>query len=184
MKLIQKKLFTKRVIELKEESIFYKEKRILNQFIETEIPYEDLRINRNYKHSRIPIEWLLVTALIGFFFFATLISKSLIPQTKADWEIIIILGIVFFILSFISYSNWINETYIVTINCDLALYRTKSNSKDVDNFILQLNSKAKSHVLEKYMEPFDRNKDDFSERLRWLYENGFILKKEYEKFTT
>jgi len=181
MTLNQKRLFTKRQVELKEECITYKESRFLNQYIDVELPYEELRINLSIKDSKIPLFWLGMTGLFGFFFFATFISKILIPETKADWEIIFGLGIAFCIFLVLSYMNWINEAYITTTQGNLALFRTKSNSNEVDNFIKILKSNSKNYVTEKYLDKLAGSEELQNERINWMFEAGFISKQEFEE---
>lgn len=177
----QKWLLTKRQIVLKEDGFNYEEKSFPNQFVEVELPYEELRINLSYKHSTFPLLWLLLSALFGFFYFATFISKIFIPETLADWQIIFGLGVGFFIFSFLFYINWINEVYIATTKGDLALFRTKSNSIEVDEFIKLLKTKAKNYVTEKYLEKLKGGKELQNERIDWLFEAGFISKKEFDE---
>jgi hypothetical protein len=177
----QKRLLTKRRIELKDDSFIYKENSFPNQFIEAELPYEELRINLTFKHSRVPLFWLGFTGLFGFFFFATLIPKIFIPETLADWEIIFGFGIGFFVFSFVSYINWINEVYITTTKGDLALFRTKSNSEEVDGFIRVLKSKAKNYVIQKYLDKLKGKQELQNERIDWMFEAGFISGKEFDE---
>ena len=181
MRLNQKRLFTKRQVELKEESFIYKENSILNQFIEAELPYEELRINLSFKHSSVPLFWLGMTGLSGFFFFATFISKILIPETKADWVVISGLGIATLTFSILSYFYWINEIYIATTKGDLALFRTKSKSIEVDSFIKLLKSTSKKYVTEKYLDKLAGSEELQKERIDWMFEAGFISKQEFDE---
>jgi|GEM_PF-3701200 len=180
MILNQRRFFTKRKIELKEESFAYRENRIFNQFVEFELPYEELRINLSMKQSKFPLFWIGMTGLTGFFFFATFISKILISETKADWEMIFGLGVAFCVSLVLSYVNWINEAYIATTQGNLALFRTRSNSDEVDNFIKKLKSKSKQYVTEKYLENISGPIELQNERIDWMFEAGFISKKEFE----
>jgi hypothetical protein len=181
MILNQKRLFTKRHIELKNEGFIYTESSFLNQIIEADFPYEELRVNLIYKRSQVPLFWLGMTALWGFFFFAALIPKVFIPETKADWTIIIGLGIATMVFSFLSYFNWINEVHIGTTRGDIALFRSKNNAKEVDEFIKLLRTKARQYVTAKYSAKLKGQKELQEERIGWLFEAGFISENEFEK---
>ncbi len=181
IELNQKKLFTKRKMVLLEEGFIYTENGFLNQFIEAEIPYEELQVNTIYKHSQIPIFWLIITGIFGFFFFILFISKVTIPETKADWSVIIGLGIATTVFSFLSFWNWLNEVYISTAKANFILFRTKANRNEVDSFIKELKLRAKSYVKEKYLNSLKGNLESRIERVDWLYETGFISKAEFEE---
>ncbi|RAI89327.1 hypothetical protein [Algoriphagus yeomjeoni] len=177
----QKKLFTSRKMVLLEEGFTYTENGIFNQFIEAEIPYEELQTNTIYKHSQIPIFWLLMTGMSGFFFFVLFFSKITIPETKADWSIIIGFGIATTAFSFLSFMNWVNEVYISTAKATFILFRTKANQNEVDSFIKELKLLARCYVKEKYLNSLKGDFELRTTRVEWLYETGFISKDEFEE---
>src|SRR5688500_16765309 len=96
-RLIQKRGLSTKEFILENERLVVNQRTILNQFLEADIPLEDIHINRIVKRSKVEIFFILISILIGFFFLATLISKLTIPETVADWEVITGLGIGTFI---------------------------------------------------------------------------------------
>jgi hypothetical protein len=179
MILKQKRFFLKRTIELREEGFVFHESNYFRQMKEAEIPYEDLSVNRIYKNSETQVFWLGMSGLTGFFFLATFISKVLVPETKADWEIITLLGFLTLIFSLIFFWTRKNEVYITTVDFIIPICRTVPNESAVNEFVIALRSKAKAYVKNKYLNQLNGDAELRNLRIESLYEQGFITQSEF-----
>jgi hypothetical protein len=181
-RLIQKKGLSRKEFILENERLVVYQRSILNQFLEAEIPFEDIHINRIVKRSKVEIFFILMSILIGFFFFATLISKITIPETKADWEIIIGLGVGTFISLGLFFVAKKDEIILPTDAYSVALYQKRPSRQDVDQFVNILKDRVRTYVRNKYL---ILNKDLDSEtrtrHLFWMFERGFVSLQEFKE---
>ena len=181
-RLIQKRGLRRQEFVLENERLVVNQRTILGQFLEAEIPLEDIHINRIVKRSKVEIFFILISILIGFFFFATFISKLTIPETKADWEIIIGLGIGTFISLVLFVLTKKDEIILPTDSYAVALYQKRPSKQEVDNFVNLLKDRVRTYVRNKYL---ILNKDlDSDTRVRhlfWMFERGFVSQREFEE---
>jgi hypothetical protein len=179
MRLHQKRFFTTRTLEIKQDGFKYVQTRIFNQKLEIEMPFEDLRITRIFKQSKIPFFSIALSGLFGFYFFVLLISQMFFTETELGWSGITVLGIITAFWVFMSFNFWINEVYIITEPIDLVLFRNKKNKKEVDAFLKIFYAKAKDYVREKYLNQLENS--SIFENIEWLYGTGYISKSEFEQ---
>jgi hypothetical protein len=179
MRLHQKRFFTTRTLEIKEDGFKYVQIRIFNQQLEIEMPFEDLSITRILKQSKIPFFSIAASGLFGFYFFVLLISEAFITETELGWTGIIVLGIITAFWVFMSFHFWVNEVYIITEPTDLVLFRNKKNKNEVDDFLKEFYAIAKKYVREKYL--IQLESDSGFGKIEWLYSSGYISKSEFEQ---
>ena len=181
-RLIQKRGLRRHEFILMNERLVVNQKTILGQFLEADIPLEDIHINRIVKRSKVEIFFLLISVLIGFFFFATLISKLIIPETRADWEVITGLGIGTFISLTVFFLTKKDEIILPTDAYSVALYQKRPSRREVDHFVNLITDRVRTYVRNKYL---ILNKDlDHETRARhlfWMFERGFLSQNKFEE---
>lgn len=184
-RLIQIKGLIKKEFILENERLVVNYRTILYQSVDADIPLEDIHINRIVKRSKIEIFFLLTSVLIGFYFFALLISKVTIPRTVAGWDLVIGLGIGTFISLGLFFLTKKDEIVIPTDTYSVTLYQKRPSKQNVDDFVSLLKDRVKTYMRNKYL---ILNKDlDNSTRSRhlfWMFERGFISQDEFEKIKT
>lgn len=181
-RLIQKRGLRKQEFILENERLVVNQRTILGQFLEADIPLEDIHINRIVKRSKVEIFFILMSILISFFFFATLISKLTIPETKADWEIITGLGIGTFISLTLFVVTKKDEIILPTDTYAVALYQKRPSKQDVDNFVSALKDRVRTYVRNKYLIlNRDLDNETRARHLFWMFERGFVSQKEFEE---
>jgi hypothetical protein len=181
-RLIQKRGLRRHEFILENERLVVSQRTILGQFLEADIPLEDIHINRIVKRSKVELFFILTSILIGFFFLATLISKLTVPETKADWELIIGLGIGTFVSLTLFLLTKKDEIIIPTDAYSVALYQKRPSKQDVDNFINLLKDRVKTYVRNKYLIlNKDLDGDTRARHLFWMFERGFVSQKEFEE---
>ena len=181
-RLIQKRGLRRHEFILENERLVVNQRTILGQFLEADIPLEDIHINRIVKRSKVELFFILTSILIGFFFLATLISKLTVPETKADWEVIIGLGIGTFISLTLFLLTKKDEIIIPTDAYSVAVYQKRPSKQDVDNFVNLLKDRVKTYVRNKYLIlNKDLDVDTRARHLFWMFERGFVSQKEFEE---
>ena len=181
-RLIQKSGLGKKEFILENERLIVNQMTILKQFLEADIPLEDIHINRIVKRSKVEIFFLLFSILVGFFFFATLISKLTIPDTRADWEVIFYFGIATFISLTLFFLTKKDEIILPTDAYSVTIYQKRPSKQDVDKFISALKDRVKTYVRNKYLIlNYDLDNDTRARHLFWLFERGFVSQEEFEK---
>ncbi len=181
-RLIQKRGLRRHEFILENERLVVSQRTILGQFLEADIPLEDIHINRIVKRSKVELFFILTSILIGFFFLATLISKLTVPVTKADWELIIGLGIGTFVSLTLFLLTKKDEIIIPTDAYSVALYQKRPSKQDVDNFVNLLKDRVKTYVRNKYLIlNKDLDGDTRARHLFWMFERGFVSQKEFEE---
>jgi hypothetical protein len=181
-RLIQKRGLRRHEFILENERLVVSQRTILGQFLEADIPLEDIHINRIVKRSKVELFFILTSILIGFFFLATLISKLTVPETKADWELIIGLGIGTFVSLTLFLLTKKDEIIIPTDAYSVALYQKRPSKQDVDNFVNLLKDRVKTYVRNKYLIlNKDLDGDTRARHLFWMFERGFVSQKEFEE---
>ena len=181
-RLIQKRGLSKKEFILENERLIVNQRTILNQFLEADIPFEDIHINRIVKRSKFEIFFLLFSILVGFFLFATLISKLTIPQTVADWDVIGYFGIGTFVSLSLFFVTKKDEIILPTDAYSVTLYQKRPSKQEVDRFISTLKDKVKTYVRNKYLILNNDLDDDTRARhLFWMFERGFVSQEEFEK---
>jgi hypothetical protein len=181
-RLIQKRGLRRQEFILENERLVVNQRTILGQFLEADIPLEDIHINRIVKRSKVEIFFILISILIGFFFLATLISKLIVPETKADWEVITGLGIGTFISLTLFILTKRDEIIVPTDAYAVALYQKRPSRQEVDNFVNLLKDRVRTYVRNKYL-ILNKDLDDETRarHLFWMFERGFVSQKEFEE---
>jgi hypothetical protein len=181
-RLIQKRGLRRQEFVLENERLVVNQRTILGQFLEADVPLEDIHINRIVKRSKVELFFILISILIGFFFFATLISKLTIPQTKADWEIISGLGIGTFISLTLFVLTKKDEIILPTDTYSVALYQKRPSKQEVDKFVNLLKDRVRTYVRNKYLIlNKDLDNETRARHLFWMFERGFVSQKEFEE---
>lgn len=181
-RLNQKRGLSSKEFILENERLVVYQRSILNQFLEADIPFEDIHINRIIRRSKVDIFFILMSILIGFFFLATLISKITIPETKADWEIITGLGIGTLISLGLFFLTKKDEIILPTDMYSVVLYQKRPSRQDVDYFVNTLKDRVTTYVRNKYLIlNRDLDNETRARHLFWMFERGFVSQQEFEE---
>ncbi|MBL7854885.1 MAG: hypothetical protein JNL17_10835 [Cyclobacteriaceae bacterium] len=181
-RLNQKRGLSTKEFILENERLVVYQRSILNQFLEADIPFEDIHINRIIRRSKVDIFFILMSILIGFFFLAALISKITIPETKADWEIITGLGIGTLISLSLFFLTKKDEIILPTDMYSVVLYQKRPSRQDVDYFVNTLKDRVTTYVRNKYLIlNRDLDNETRARHLFWMFERGFVSQQEFEE---
>jgi len=178
LELHQKRFFTKRRIEIKENKVFYKSSK-LNDESEVNVPFEELT---NFKESHIISNFyvLLASVFLLLFSLVSIISRNDKDSDPRVWKC---LTISFLISSFVYYVTRENLWKIKVQNDTyLFVYKNIPNKNEVNNFIQLLFEQRDQYLKETYSE-LNRNVSYEAQlnNLQWLKKVEAINKAEYEK---
>ena len=178
LELHQKRFFTKRRIEIKENKVFYKSSKLSNES-EVNVPFEELT---NFKESHIISNFyvLLASVFLLLFSLVSIISRNDKDSDPRVWKC---LTISFLISSFVYYVTRENLWKIKVQNGTyLFVYKNIPNKNEVNNFIQLLFEQRDQYLKETYSE-LNRNVSYEAQlnNLQWLKKVEAINKAEYEK---
>jgi len=178
LELHQKRFFTKRRIEIKENKVFYKSSKLSNES-EVNVPFEELT---NFKESHIISNFyvLLASVFLLLFSLVSIITRNDKDSDPRVWKC---LTISFLISSFVYYVTRENLWKIKVQNGTyLFVYKNIPNKNEVNNFIQLLFEQRDQYLKETYSE-LNRNVSYEAQlnNLQWLKKVEAINKAEYEK---
>ncbi|PCE63903.1 hypothetical protein [Sediminicola luteus] len=183
MRIIQKKLFLSKEIEIKDKHVKLKSKDLTGSQ-ELIIPIEEFDISRIVYQKNTDNVMLVITLIFGFFFIINILNPA---NYSDDGEGLIgVLIFLFSITSLCSLITYVKSKHIVLIptlnNGYIEIFRSRPNEYEVDNLIDYLDKRIAEILKDKYG-TIDKDLPIEHQlmNLKWLHERKVITDLEFEK---
>ncbi len=183
MKLIQRRLFLKKEITLKDDHIELKNND-LNSSEEVKISLEEIDVSRLMRIKKFDNVLLVVSIIFGVFFIINLFNPA--NYNTMEESLYPVLLFLFFASSITGFMTYLKSKNLIVIptqnNGYIELFRSKPDKKEVDNFVEKLTENINIYLKNKYgIIDLDMPVELQLMNINLLLERKVITESEFEK---